>query len=126
MASRSAACTPRASSSVASSGSTTPAAPASPTVRCSAGLPGAMQGNSLLRGLDPVLAHGHARRDELAIAFHPRAAEDRLARLEIGARARHEGHDLRVLGDEDLLLAVLVLERELVATARLRIRRYVG
>src|SRR2546421_1157736 len=74
---------------------------------------------SLLRWLDAIFAHRDARRDELAIGFDARAAEDGLARLEVGAGTRHEGHHLGFRGHHDLLLAVLVLERDLVAAARL-------
>src|SRR3954469_6691745 len=117
---------PQASWSGGSSGSTIPAAPASPTVRCSAGSPEPTQEKPLLRRLNAVLADRDARRDELAVAFDARAAEDRFTGLEVGARAGHEGDDLGVLVDQDLLLAILVLEGELVAAARLSIGCDVG
>src|SRR5256885_11913060 len=73
---------------------------------------------SLLRRLDAIFAHRNALCQEL-VAFHAGAGEDRLARLQVGARA---GHEVVVLGfgvHQDLLLAVLVLERELAAVAHL-------
>src|SRR5260221_9303033 len=75
---------------------------------------------SLLRRLDAIFADRHARRHELAVALDTRPAEDGLARLEVGARSRHEGHHLGLGGHHDLLLAVLVLQRDLVAAACLR------
>src|SRR3954453_4658806 len=95
-------------------------------VRCSARSPELTQANSLLRGLDPVLAHGNAGRDELAVALDLRAGKDGLAGLEVCARAGHEGDDLRVLVHQNLLLAVLVLEGELVTAARLGVGADVG
>src|SRR5436309_13482001 len=81
---------------------------------------------SLLRRLDAIFAHRHARRHELAVAFDARAAEDCLAGLEIGARPWHEGHDLGLRRHQNFLLAVLVLERDLVAAAHLCGARDVG
>src|SRR5687767_2398610 len=73
----------------------------------------------LLRRLDAIFAHRDALRDELAVLL-ARAGEDGLAGLEIGARARREGVVLGLRRDQDLLLAVFVLERELRAGADLR------
>src|SRR5258706_1144902 len=75
---------------------------------------------SLLRRLDAIFADRHTRRYELAVALDTRPAEDGLARLEVGAGSRHEGHHLCLGGHHDLLLAVLVLQRDLVAAACLR------
>src|SRR5687768_2208579 len=74
---------------------------------------------TLLRRIDAILAHRDALRDELA-ALVARAGEDRRAGLEVGAAAGRESEELGLARDQDLLLAVLVLERELVAAAHLR------
>src|SRR2546425_11854697 len=58
---------------------------------------------TLLRRLDAIFAHRHACRHELAIAFDPRAAEDRRPRLEIGPGPRPEGHELGLGRHQDLL-----------------------
>src|SRR5207302_77935 len=74
----------------------------------------------LLRWIDAIFAHRHAPGHELAVVAHACAAEDRRTGLQVGAAA---GREVVVLGfrrHQDLLLAVLVLERELLAAARLR------
>src|SRR3954464_9753280 len=96
-------CTRRASWWGESSGSTIPAAAASPMARCSAASPGKTparrrRGAKLRRlaprphgqnfpsssvlGLDAALAHLDAVRDQLAVAFDARVGPDRLAFLE--------------------------------------------
>src|SRR5687768_4343918 len=117
---------PPASWSAASSGSTTPAAAASPTARCSAASPARMPARKLLRRLDAVLAHRHPLRRELAVGAGARAAEDGLARLQVRAAARDEAEILGLRRHQDLLLAVLVLQRELVAAAHLRGAGHIG
>src|SRR3954469_10428661 len=107
---------PPASSSAASSGSTIPAAVASPTAPCSARSPARAR---LLRRVDAVLAHHDARRDELAVVAHARAGEDVLARLEVFPTAVVESVVLGFRRGQDLLLAVLVLHGELGAAADL-------
>src|SRR6185295_7228117 len=82
--------------------------------------------NALLRRLDAIFAHHHARRDQLAVVVHARAGEDRFAGLEVGAGAVGEGVVLGLRRHQDLLLAILVLERELVAAAHLRAAFDVG
>src|SRR5258706_9072692 len=81
---------------------------------------------SLLRRLDAIFADRHARRHELAVALDTRPAEDGLARLEVGAGSRHEGHHLCLGGHHDLLLAVLVLQRDLVCRLLLEKKKDVG
>src|SRR5438045_6170131 len=117
---------PPASSSAASSGSTIRAARVSPTARSSAASRARRPDASLLRRLDAVLADRDALGHELAVAFDPCAAEDGLAGLEIGSRAGDERHHFSLRRDQDLLLTVLVLERDLVAAARLRGTRDIG
>src|SRR6185503_16462318 len=82
--------------------------------------------NALLRRLDAIFAHRDARRDQLAVVVHARAGEDGFAGLEVGAGAVLESEVLRLRRHQDLLLAVLVLERELVAAAHLRAAFDVG
>src|SRR3954471_6683158 len=114
-------CTRRASWWAESSGSTIPAAAASPTARCSAASRGKRrQGGgaglkSSVLGLDAALAHLDAVRDQLAVALDARVGPDRLAFLEGRAVAGVEADDRRAAGHRDLLLAVLVLQRDLVA-----------
>src|SRR5581483_3614588 len=108
---------PRASSSAGSSGSTTPAAAASRTARCSAASPGRalpLRGEfrRLLRRVDAVLADDDAAGGELAVVAHLRAGEDGGAGLQIRAGAVVEVVVLGVGVRQDLLLAVLPLHGE--------------
>src|SRR3954464_14373994 len=64
----------------------------------------------LMGRLDPVLAHLDPLGGELAVLL-ARHGEDGLALLERGTVARREGENGSPLGDDDLLLAILVLER---------------
>src|SRR6185503_15097878 len=82
--------------------------------------------NALLRRLDAIFAHRNARRDQLAVVVHARTGEDRFAGLEIGAAAVLERVVLGLGRHQDFLLAVLVLERELVAAGDLRAALDVG
>src|SRR3982751_2063668 len=81
---------------------------------------------SLLRRLDAIFAYCDALGDEFAVVADTRAAENRLARLEVGAAARDEGEVFGFRRHHDFLLAVLVFECQLVATANLGGARDVG
>src|SRR6188474_291341 len=70
----------------------------------------------LLRRLDAILAHGDALCQQL-VAVDAGTGEDRFALLQVGARAGNEVVVLGVGVHQDLLLAVLVLQGELVAFA---------
>src|SRR5687768_12995862 len=74
---------------------------------------------TLVRRLDAILAHVEALDHDLA-AFLARVGPDPFAGLQVGARAWIEGDDRRARRDEDLLRSALVVERDLVAAARLR------
>ena len=78
------------------------------------------KGESSLRRLDPVLAHLHARRDELATFVLARRDEDGLAGLHVGARARRGLRHGRARRHENLHRPGLVVERDLVGAGGLR------
>src|SRR5882672_9735498 len=76
----------------------------------------------LLRGLDPVFGDLHARRGDLAAGVRGHGDDRVLTGHEERAVSIHGHHDGNVARDDDLLRAVLVLERELVAVVRLHHR----
>src|SRR5687767_2575201 len=75
---------------------------------------------TLVRRLDAIFADVEALGDDLAVGFLPRVGPDPFAALEVGARAGVEGDDRRARRHQNLLCPALVVERDLVAAARLR------
>src|SRR5258706_10017497 len=114
---------PRASWWAAFSGSTTQEARALPTARSSGRLP---EETPLLRRPDAVLARLDALRDDAPVGFLAGDAVDIDAGLQRRAVRGNARHDGRAVGHVDLRRAVLELQRDLVAAARLRRAREVG
>src|SRR3989449_4977129 len=109
-ASPSQASTPPASWWAASSGSTIPAAAASPTARCSAASP---ETTRLVRRLDPA----HLNPQRFALLVHRQIYCS--AGHELRAFSRHQRGDGGVLRHHDLLRTALVGEGQLAAARRL-------
>src|SRR5688572_20916101 len=76
--------------------------------------------SALVRRLDAIFAYVKALDHDPAVGFLARVGPDGFARLEVGARAGHEGDDRRARRHQHGLRAALVVERDLVAAARLR------